>query len=243
MLDRRTTDDILARLGPERVIAELESFLSSPRRERIDAVLAGRIQGVHVALEEPYDPHNAAAVVRSVEALGAAAVHVIQASTRVLTSRRTTQGAFHWIERAGYEDTPSFVASARARGLRLFGAAMDGQRALSDLPIDAPLCLLFGNEHRGLSCAARNACDELYRIPMYGFSESLNLSVSAAISLYDVLSRRRAWLGRDSDLSAAECLVERARCYLQAVDPRFATGLGGAGSRSGADANASSESS
>ncbi|TPV92280.1 MAG: RNA methyltransferase [Myxococcales bacterium FL481] len=233
MLDHPTTERILAELGAERIVETLAPYLSEHRRERIEAALRGRVSGVHVAVEEPYDPHNAAAVVRSVEAFGAAGVHVIRASERVLASRRTTQGAFHWVERGSFAALEEFFAAMHQRGLRVYGGAMDGELTLDGLPVVAPICLLFGNEHRGLSAAARARCDGLYRIPMFGFSESLNLSVSAAVSLYDVLRRRRAHVGRDSDLEPEEYRVERARCYLRAVDPRFAVGLVAQTKRSG----------
>ena len=91
---------------------------------------------------------------------------------------------------------------------------------LSRIPVDEPLCLLLGNEQRGLSAAARAACDGLFHIPMVGMSESLNLSVTAAIAMHDVLPR----IGpRPLDPALAEHW--RARYYARSLDPRLVTGL------------------
>jgi tRNA (guanosine-2'-O-)-methyltransferase len=94
---------------------------------------------------------------------------------------------------------------------------------LADVPVDRPLCLVFGNEQAGLSPRARAACDLLFRIPMHGMAESLNLSVAAGIALYALLDRRRAAIGAAGDLSAEQLADLRARWYAKAVDPRLAS--------------------
>ena len=88
---------VVERVGPARVGEAPEPFVTERRRARIETVLSARVPEVEVAIEEPSDPHNAAAVVRSAEALGAGAVHVIAAHERVLRVRKTTAGTFHWI--------------------------------------------------------------------------------------------------------------------------------------------------
>lgn len=91
--------------------------------------------------------------------------------------------------------------------------------------MDGPICLLLGNEHEGLSAAAKSRCDHRYKIPMQGFAESLNLSVSAAISLYVSSRRRREVIGARGDLDAREIARLRARWYLNSVDARTIRGL------------------
>lgn len=211
--------------GPAAVIEALDGYLTPARRARIERLLPGRLGSLHVAVERPSDPHNAAAVVRTVEALGGSAVHVVAAEGDALHARRTTQGAFVWLETWHHASLPPFVDHVRGRGFRLFGAAMEGELPVAELPVDAPLCLLFGNEKRGLSAEARKACDALFHIPMFGMSESLNLSVSAAIATYDVARRKRAHLAQDGDLDGTERLRERARGYLRSVNARLARAL------------------
>ena len=230
-MERDVQARILELHGPRRVVEVLAPYLTAARRERIDVVLEGRMSGVHVAIESPSDPHNAAAVVRTAEALGALGVHVIAAEGKALHAKATTQGAYHWVHTAHHDSLDSFLERMRRQERRLFGAAMDAELRLDQLPIEAPLCLLLGNEQRGLSPEARAACEATYRIPMTGMSESLNLSVSAAISLYDVLGRRRARVG-SSDLATAERERLQAEYYLRSVDERLARALLGEEARS-----------
>ena len=107
----------------------------------------------------------------------------------------------------------------------LAGACVDATHMLDELPIDRPICLLFGNEHAGLSAAAQAACEVRFRIPIYGFAESYNLSVAAALSMHATSSRLRARLGADGDLDEAGRELERARYYYRSVDERHVRAL------------------
>jgi len=204
------------------MVEGLRPFVSEQRQQRIEAVLSGRLRSVEVAIEQPYDPHNAAAVVRSAEALGAWSVHVIAASERILRAKGTTTGTHHWIETRHHAGLEEFVAVQREAGMLVAGACVDATHMLEELPVDRPICLLFGNEHAGLSAEAQAACAIRFRIPIYGFAESYNLSVAAALTLYATTARKRAWLGADGDLDAQARELERARCYFRSVDPRHA---------------------
>lgn len=219
-MDFGELDRFIFRIGAARAVTELTPWIAEERRLRIEALLAGRMDGVRVAVEEPRDPYNAAAIVRTVEALGALHVHVVGAPEEALHRRKTTQGAFRWLHTYHHDTLDDLLACLRGAGVRVYGALMDGRVTHDELPVDAPLCLLFGNEGTGLSEAARSACDLTFRIPMYGMSESLNLSVSAALALSSVLARRRAWLGSDGDLRAERLVLERARYYARCVDVR-----------------------
>ena len=225
-MDFGELDRFIARLGVARVTAGLGPFITADRKARIERVLEGRIDAVHVAVERPEDPYNAAAIVRTAEALGAMHVHVVDAPEDTLHARKTTQGAFNWLHTYHHAALGDLLTTLRARGVRLFGAQMAGTHAVDALPIDAPLCLLFGNEGTGLSDAALAACDATFRIPMFGMSESLNLSVSAALSLRATLARRRAEVGRDGDLTPEALALERARYYARCVDARTLEALG-----------------
>jgi tRNA (guanosine-2'-O-)-methyltransferase len=122
-------------------------------------------------------------------------------------------------------DLGSLLEQVRERGVRVYGASMDAPCAVEELPVDAPFCLLFGNEATGLSPAARAACERSFRIPMVGMSESLNLSVSAAIAMYVTSAARRRFLGRASDLDAEAALRETARYFARSVDLRLLQAL------------------
>lgn len=218
-MDFSELDARIDAVGSEYACAQLGPLLGDERRARIERVLEGRLDALHVAVERPADPYNAAAIVRTAEAIGALHVHVIDTREDALHARKTTQGSFNWLHTYHHASLHGLLALQR-QGVRLCGAMMDGALTIEQLPIDRPLCLLFGNEGVGLSSEARAACDLSFRIPMYGMSESLNLSVSAALSLYEVARRQRARLGQPGDLVGERLMRERARYYARCVDAR-----------------------
>jgi len=207
-------------VAPERLIALFRPYLTDARVEKIERVLGCRTARLAVGVEAPSDPHNAAAIVRTAEAFGVLGVHVIAAERRALHKRNTTQGAYRWVDTHHHASLDDFLALRQERGLRLFGAAMDGSIPLSRIPVDEPLCLLLGNETRGLSEAARDACDDVFHVPMVGMSESLNLSVTAAVAMHDV-GGRIPTVGLDP----ATETHWRARYYARSLDPRLVLGL------------------
>ncbi|PRP97438.1 tRNA (guanosine(18)-2'-O)-methyltransferase [Enhygromyxa salina] len=225
-MTRAEFDRLARHYGADAIVDGLRPYVSERRQARIEGVLEARLRSVEVAIENPYDPHNAAAVVRSAEALGAWAVHVIAASERILRARGTTKGTHHWIEtrhHAGFDGFVTALAERSAeRGMLLAGACVDATHMLDELPTERPICLLFGNEHAGLSAEAQAACSLRFRVPIHGFAESYNLSVAAALSLYSLTQRRRAALGRAGDLDPETRALERARWYMRSVDSRHA---------------------
>lgn len=219
-MDFSELDGVITRVSAARVVAELAPLITTERLERIERMVSTRLDRLHVAVERPRDPYNAAAIVRTAEALGALHVHVVGVEDEALHKRKTTQGSFNWLHTYHHDALGALLDSLRPTQARLCGARMDGVLTLEELPLDRPLCLLFGNEGTGLSDDALAACETTFRIPMYGMSESLNLSVSAAISLYSVATRMRSQLGRDGDMDGERLLLERARYYARCVDQR-----------------------
>lgn len=210
----------IAAQGAEVVAQRLAVGLTTARRARIEAVLRARVGSLQVAIEATQDPHNAAAVIRTAEALGAGCVHVIAAGAAV--PRRITRGSLYWADTREHADWSAFAAAVPT-GMRLAGACVDAATVeLAAVPVDRPLCLVFGSEQAGLSASARAGCELHFRIPMTGMTESLNLSVAAGIALHALLERRRVTLGAAGDLSEQEVAERRARWYAKAVDPRLA---------------------
>lgn len=218
---------LLAGRDPAWVAARLAPYLTAERRARVEAVLAARVASVQVAIEDPGDPRNVAAIVRTGEALGAGTVHAIAAPAWPVFSPRASMGAVYWADIRMHAGWGEFAA-AIGPGVRLAAACVardDTTLPLASLPVDRPLCLVFGNEAAGLSEEARAACDLRFTIPMFGMSESLNVSVSAAIAVHDVLTRRRDVLGGRGDLDPARRDVLRARWYAKALDLRLVRAL------------------
>ncbi len=225
-MDDATFEGLAATHTPAMIVETIRPYVTAARQAKIEGLLDGRLPTISVAIEAPSDPHNAAAVVRTAEALGVLTVHVIATEGRALHAKSTTQGAYHWLRTHHHAALPDFLAHPTVADVALYGAWMDAELSLEELPVDRPICLLFGNENRGVSPEARAACTAGFRIPMFGMSESLNLSVSAAIGLYDVTRRHRR--AGPVGLDPARRDAMRARHYLDSVDTRLWKGLLGA---------------
>ena len=194
-----------------------QALLSTRRRFYLEQAIANRTRSLAVVLHGVHDPHNQAAVMRTCEALGIQVVAVVaEAGEPWRPSGRVTQNAFRWLDlerHTGFEDA---AAALRDRGLRLLAAAFEGTH-LAEVDFTLPTALVFGNESRGLPEPVVAACDGSFSIPMYGLSQSLNISVAAGVSLHWAAeARRRAW-GRTGDLDEAQQDALRRRFYLQAA--------------------------
>jgi len=197
---------------PLEIMRALEPLLTDQRRARIDSVLAQRTRSVVPVLDGLYDPHNVAAVLRSADAFGAQEVHIIEGEEPLLASQRVTQGADRWLDVVRHRDPRACVRGLKERGYAVYAAMMDGSvepDALASIP---RVALVFGSEHTGVSEAVLELCDGRYTIPMRGFSQSLNVSVAAALTLF------AATRGRSGDLEAAEREGLRARFMWLSVD-------------------------
>jgi len=196
--------------------------MSSRRRRRIDRVLAHRLASVTVVLENLRDPHNGAAALRSCEAMGLTDVHVVEEKERFDASPKVSKRSDMWINVHHHATAESCLERLRAWGFRCFAALppdLDlavGQGAWP--AADRPVAMVFGNEHYGLSQAAVDLCHGRFSIPMFGFMESLNLSVTVAVTLSEITRRRRQQLGRPGDLPPRYLEQLRAGYYARAVD-------------------------
>jgi len=171
----------------------LATYITEHKKNLMESVLAQRTRFVTVALEDIYQPHNASAVVRTADCFGIQEVHIIEGRNKYDTNPQVLRGSEKWIDiiKHGDEDnnTKSCFDALKKRGYKLIGTTphTDGI-SLPEIKITKPIALIFGTEETGLSEYAMEHVDEHLRIPMYGFTESFNLSVSAAISLYQIMT-------------------------------------------------------
>lgn len=175
-------------------LTELLGQMVLPRRmERILRVLDSRFSRVRAVGENLHHTHNMSALLRSCEALGVQHVHAVEKYEAFSLSRKVTMGCHKWLTLHRHRDFASCAEELRAKGFSIY-AAMLSDRAMEvgQIPIDRPVTLVFGNELMGVSEEARAFCDGEFVIPMSGFVQSFNVSVAAAVSLYDVTSRMRA---------------------------------------------------
>jgi tRNA (guanosine-2'-O-)-methyltransferase len=214
---------IIERHGPEAVCAALAPMLTPERIARIDAVLAARLGSVVTVVEDTYDPRNAAATIRTTEALGLAELHVIEAADRFSASGAVTMGAHKWIELHRWPRPAEAIGALRGRGFRVFATLPGASRSVDDVDVGSPIAVVFGNEHAGLTADAIAACDGAIGVPMFGFTESYNLSVTVALAMSQLAARRRAALGARGDLDDRRRRELRARWF--ALKLRGAVGI------------------
>jgi len=215
-----TGEDVLRRfpqLSPDTICAALGPLLVDGRRERIEAVLAARLVGVTALIENLHDPHNGAAALRSAEAFGLQAVHVVESEERFRFSSDVTKGCEKWLSIHRHPSFDDARARLHARGFALYAAVPGASTRLDALDFSGPAAIVVGNEHDGLTSAAVAGSDVRFAIPMDGMTQSLNLSVATAVVLAHAVRQRRAALGHASDLDEAERARLRARFYAASV--------------------------
>lgn len=207
-----------------RIIAKLEPLVLERRRTRFEEVIAGRLGSVTLLLDELSDPHNRAAIVRSCDAFGLQELHSVQPATDFSIHHGVAAGTERWVDVNAHADARSAALQLQRRGFELIQTHPKGELAPEDLAQVPRVALILGNEHRGIDPVLLSAASRSVRIPMRGFVESLNVSVSAAVLL------AAATRGRSGDLApearrhlyarALFYTVPRAREVLEAFEQR-----------------------
>lgn len=207
-------DRLIEQHGPEVICSTLEPMLTPERIARIDAVLDARLGSVTLAVEDTYDPHNAAATIRTSEALGMQELHVIEPGQRFSAVKGVTRGAHRWIELHRWPAADLAASALRARGFRVFATLPDARAvSIEEVDVSTPLAVIFGNEHEGVSQKAIDACDGTVTVPMFGFTESYNLSVTVGLAMGRLVARRRAHIEAHGDLDPDRRARLRARWF------------------------------
>lgn len=175
----------------EHVIRLLEPLVLPRRRERLLSVIDARLASVQVVFDAPHDPHNGAAVVRSCEAFGVQRVNVVERKESFLLASTVSRGSEKWIDLRRWERASDAIDALRSDGFELVGADADGELSPNDLAAIPRLAIVLGNEREGIGGELAEACSRRVRVPMRGFVESLNVSVSAAILLASATASRQ----------------------------------------------------
>jgi tRNA (guanosine-2'-O-)-methyltransferase len=196
---------------PERTIAVLEPLVLSTRRDRLLEVVNRRLGNVAVVFDAPHDPHNGAAVVRSCEAFGVHALHVVESREPFLVATSVARSSEKWVNLHCHARAEGAIDALTGGGFELVAARADGELVPDDLARIPRVGIVLGNERDGISDPLLAACKRSVRVPMRGFIESLNVSVTAAILL------AAATAGRDGDLSGEEKKKFYARCLYLTV--------------------------
>ncbi len=181
----------------EELIEFLRDYVTPNKQKKIAAVLEDRTRHLALVLEDVYQPHNASACLRSCDCLGVQDIHVVERRNEYRPNNEISMGSAKWLTMHRYRQTRSCIDSVKKRGYRLVATTpnADGYDLLT-LPLNQPVAIMFGTEEQGLSQEALEAADATLRLPMYGFTQSYNISISVALTLSRLVERLR-----NSDLS------------------------------------------
>ncbi len=178
-------------------IEYLSGFISERRLALFKEILVKRTRYISVVLEDIYKSHNASAVLRTCDAFGVQDVHIIESKNQFELSTNVTIGSDKWLSIKKYNEsrhnTVKTFNRLREQGYRIVATTPHFKSSsLQEFDLGkAKVALVFGSELKGLSEEALNNADEYLYIPMVGFSESLNVSVSAAVILNTLSSKLR----------------------------------------------------
>ncbi len=198
----------LSRYDARRISAELEDLVRPERREKLRRAIDARLRGVTIVMDAPHDPHNGAAVLRSCDAFGLAAMHVVERKVGFLAAKPVARGSERWVDVKTHHAVDDAVTHLRAAGFELVATHPQGSLVPSDLASIPRVALVLGNERDGIGHDLATACERTVRIPMRGFAESLNVSVTAAILL------EHATRDRPGDLPESERDLLYARALI-----------------------------
>jgi tRNA (guanosine-2'-O-)-methyltransferase len=170
------------------VLDEFYKIITPNKVEMFDRIAAQRTKHVTIALENIYQEHNASAVLRSCDCFGLQEMHVIEKGFQYSVQRDIALGAGRWVDLFNYNlgenPTDDCILNLQNKGYKIVATTPHTNAySIHDLPTDKPLAFFFGTERRGLSQEVLNRADYQVKIPMYGFTESFNISVSVAIVL------------------------------------------------------------
>ncbi len=199
----------------------LQSYLTERRRNLFDTVLAQRTRHFTVVTEDVYQMHNASAVMRSCDVFGIQDLHVIEERFGKKMDREIAMGAQKWVNLHRHQKVKDCISDLRSQGYQIVATTPHNDSCmLQDFDVSQKSAFFFGTEKEGVSQQVMDAADTYLKIPMFGFTESLNISVSAAIILQDVVTRMRSqnipWQLSDSEI--LELKMQWTRNSIKSVD-------------------------
>jgi len=170
----------------------LETILTENRSAKFLDVLSRRTKHFTVAIEDVFQLHNASAVMRSCEIFGIQELNIIEEKYGKTIDKEIAMGAQKWVDVNRFNTTGACIADLKQKGYRIIATSPhENSCLLEDFDISQPAALFFGTERLGLSEDVLSQADGYLKIPMFGFTESINVSSSAAIIIQSLSSRLR----------------------------------------------------
>ncbi|MFT5848364.1 MAG: tRNA (guanosine-2'-O-)-methyltransferase [Psychroserpens sp.] len=175
------------------LLQHLETFLTAHRKEKFVKILSQRTRHFTVATEDVYQLHNTSAVMRSCDVFGIQELHIIEEQNSKAIDSEIAMGAQKWVDLNRYNSVTTALTDLKDKGYQIIATTPhEKDSVLSEFDITKKSCFFFGRETEGLSQDVIDEADGFLKIPMVGFTESLNISVSAAIILQDVTTKLKA---------------------------------------------------
>lgn len=177
----------------EIVLEQLYGMITPSKVEMFERLAQLKTDHITVVLENIYQEHNASAVLRTCESFGVQSLHIIEKDCKFQVQRDIARGAGRWVDMYNYSNenpTIECLKHLKSKGYRILATTPHEKDCTIDtVPIDQPMALVLGTEGDGISQDVIDMADEFVKIPMYGFTESFNISVSAAICMYALRTR------------------------------------------------------
>jgi len=172
------------------LLEHLQSFLTDRRKETFERVLSKRTRHFTVVTEDVYQLHNTSAVMRSCDVFGVQDLSIVEEQNAKGIDKEIAMGAQKWVDLHRYNSVNTCIDDLKSQGYQIVATSPHNQSvALHDFDITKKSAFFFGTERDGLSQTVLDTADVSLKIPMYGFTESLNISVSAAIVLQYVVTK------------------------------------------------------
>lgn len=194
----------------QRLYDALTEFCTESRKQLLDKNIQNRTRHLTLVLEDIYQSQNASAVLRTADCFGIQDVHVIENRYEYQLNPDVALGSSKWVDyhrynRNGEDNTRAAFERMHQKGYKIIATLPhENDVMLADLDISQPTALVFGTELTGLSQTAIDLADGYVKIPMYGFTESFNISVSAALCTFYLTEKMRSTPGLDWHLSPDE---------------------------------------
>ena len=174
----------------------LEGFVSERRLGRLKEVLNERTNHITLVLEDVYQTHNFSAVLRSADIFGIQTTNFIENRNKYKISEDVSMGSTQWLTLNRYQhhenNTRACLTDLKAKGYKIVATSLHKNSvSLQELDVSKPIAIVFGTELTGISSDVEEMADEFVKLPMYGFTESFNISVCAALCMYELSTKIR----------------------------------------------------
>lgn len=177
----------------KQILEEFYKIITPNKVEMFDRIAKERSKHLTVVLENIYQEHNASAVLRSCDCFGIQELHVIEKDNQYKVQRDIALGAGRWVDMYNYnrgdQVTTDCISRLKSSGYQIVATSPYATETIHEIDLSQPMAFVFGTERRGISDEAKEQADRLVKIPMYGFTESFNISVSVALVLSTIRQR------------------------------------------------------